>query len=168
MITATSPEGKEYKVNWKDSSTGQVNNQDFEWDLITAEDGSTHIIYNNKSYNLEVVNVDRDTKIVQVMVNGKPFEFQLKDRFDDLLHELGMDMQAGQADLQVKAPMPGLVLNVLVENGQSVSKGDPLIILEAMKMENVIKASSDATVAEVKATTGKAVEKNEVLIEFTS
>ena len=168
MITATSPEGKEYKVNWTDNSSGQVNDQDFEWDLITSEDGGTHIIFNHKSYNLEVVSVDRIEKRVQVMVNGKPFEFQLKDRFDDLLEELGMDLQSGQGESQVKAPMPGLVLNVLVENGQSVSKGDPLLILEAMKMENVIKATSDATVAEVKVSTGKAVEKNEVLIEFAS
>jgi biotin carboxyl carrier protein len=64
----------------------------------------------------------------------------------------------------IKAPMPGLVLKVLVTPGQAIKKGDPVLILEAMKMENVFKATSDATVKEIKVAELTAVEKGEVLI----
>jgi biotin carboxyl carrier protein len=62
--------------------------------------------------------------------------------------------------------MPGLVLNVMVEPGQAVSKGDPLLILEAMKMENVLKAASDGVVKVVTVQKGVAVEKGFVLLEM--
>jgi biotin carboxyl carrier protein len=168
MITATSASGEEFKVSWNDSQNGELNGKSFEWDLITNPDGSLHVLHENKSYSLEVVSIKRDEKLVTVKVNGEAFTFEMKDRFDDLLEQLGMDMGAGMAELQVKAPMPGLVLEIMVKEGQEVSEGEPLLILEAMKMENVIKAAADAVVASVKVSTGKAVEKNEVLIEFGS
>ncbi|HNM32873.1 MAG TPA: biotin/lipoyl-binding protein, partial [Chitinophagales bacterium] len=65
-----------------------------------------------------------------------------------------------------KAPMPGLVLDILVEAGQAVNKGDNLIILEAMKMENIIKASGSGTVKSIHVQKKDAVEKNQLLIEM--
>jgi biotin carboxyl carrier protein len=62
--------------------------------------------------------------------------------------------------------MPGMILKVLVEPGQQISKGDGLLILEAMKMENVLKASTDATVKSIKAIERTAVEKGAILIEL--
>ena len=66
----------------------------------------------------------------------------------------------------VKAPMPGLVLDILVEAGQSVNKGDNLLILEAMKMENIIKASGNGVVKNININKKDAVEKNQLLIEM--
>ncbi|MNF13023.1 Glutaconyl-CoA decarboxylase subunit gamma [compost metagenome] len=68
--------------------------------------------------------------------------------------------------LEIKAPMPGLVLNVIVESGQEVNKGDNLLILEAMKMENIIKSPSSGIVKKILVTKGDKVEKNEILIQF--
>jgi biotin carboxyl carrier protein len=62
--------------------------------------------------------------------------------------------------------MPGLILSVAVAEGQEVKKGDPLLILEAMKMENVIKAPADATVKVIKVRKGDSVDKNQVLVLF--
>jgi len=66
----------------------------------------------------------------------------------------------------IKAPMPGLVLRIQVEAGQQVEKGQALLVLEAMKMENVLKAPASGVVAEIKAVAGAAVEKGEVLIQM--
>ena len=66
----------------------------------------------------------------------------------------------------VRAPMPGLIIDLKVRNGDTVKAGDALLILEAMKMENIIKAPGDATVKSVKVSKGDGVEKNQVLIEF--
>lgn len=79
---------------------------------------------------------------------------------------LGLQAGGGQKINSVKAPMPGLVLEVSVAPGQAVQKGDTLLILEAMKMENVIKAAGEGVVKAIPATKGLAVDKGQVLIEF--
>ena len=68
----------------------------------------------------------------------------------------------------IKAPMPGLVIEVAVEIGQTVTKGDKVLILEAMKMENVIKAAGDGVVKAIHTTKGQPVEKGQLLIEMES
>ncbi|MEO6030189.1 MAG: biotin/lipoyl-containing protein [Candidatus Binatia bacterium] len=65
---------------------------------------------------------------------------------------------------KVTAPMPGKVLAVRVEVGQKVTAGDPLVVLEAMKMETIVRADGDATVKEVHVTTGAMIEPGQVLI----
>ena len=82
------------------------------------------------------------------------------------MQKLGLSIGGSQKQNVVKAPMPGLVLSVMVEPGQVVSKGDPLLILEAMKMENVIKAIGDGTVKSVAVEKGAAVEKGHLLLEM--
>jgi pyruvate carboxylase subunit B len=67
---------------------------------------------------------------------------------------------------QLKAPMPGLVVAVQVEPGQEIKRGDGLVIVEAMKMENELKATGAGKVKEIKVKQGQAVEKNEVLVVF--
>ena len=66
----------------------------------------------------------------------------------------------------VRAPMPGLVVKIEVAEGQSVVAGDGLVIVEAMKMENELRAETDATVKAVHVQAGEPVEKDQVLIEF--
>ena len=65
---------------------------------------------------------------------------------------------------EVKAPMPGLVLRVMVNEGDAIQKGDALIVLEAMKMENIIKATGEGVVKKIIVQTKQAVEKNQVLM----
>jgi biotin carboxyl carrier protein len=77
-----------------------------------------------------------------------------------------MDKLAAGKVNNLKAPMPGLVLRMNVKVGDTVKKGDALLVLEAMKMENVIKAAGDGVVKKITATEKTAVEKGAVLIEF--
>ena len=93
-------------------------------------------------------------------------EVEIKDKYDALLKQLGMDKMLGSKMNLLKAPMPGLVLNVLVKEGDSIKKGDSLLVLEAMKMENNIKAAGDGVVKKVNVQVKQAVEKNQVLIEM--
>ena len=90
----------------------------------------------------------------------------VKDRFDGLLHDLGMDMQSSAKLDNLKAPMPGLVLEVRVSEGQEVKKNDPIIVLEAMKMENILKAHADGVVKNISVKKGDKVEKNQVMVNF--
>jgi biotin carboxyl carrier protein len=99
-------------------------------------------------------------------VNGNIFEVQLRDQYDELLQALGMDEVAGKKTGDLKAPMPGLVVSVAVTEGDEVKKGDTLVVLEAMKMENSLKAAGNAMVKKILVHKGMTVEKNQVLIQL--
>ena len=141
-----------------------VDGKIFEADIQRLSEKEFHVIRNHRSYNVQVILVDRKQKTVTMMVNGIKYRAALKDRLDDLLHSLGMDKMSAHKISEVKAPMPGLVLRVLAETGMTVKKGDPLLVLEAMKMENILKSSADAVVKKVNVAKGDKVEKNQVLL----
>ncbi|RYD89351.1 MAG: acetyl-CoA carboxylase biotin carboxyl carrier protein subunit, partial [Sphingobacteriales bacterium] len=109
-----------------------------------------HIISNNRSYNVEVVSFDKVAKTAEIKVNDTIYSLTAKDQFDLLLDKLGLsDLNIVKVS-EIKAPMPGMVLKVFVAEGSEVKKGDNLFVLEAMKMENIIKSPADVTVKTVK------------------
>ncbi len=135
-----------------------------EWDLVKIGENRFHIIQNKRSYTVDVISADRTEKSFTLRINNSICKIAVRDRYDELLHELGMDaMQSGKV-ADIKAPMPGLVVDVRVESGQQIKKGDAVVVLEAMKMENILKSTSDATVKSVTVKKGSKVEKNEVLV----
>jgi biotin carboxyl carrier protein len=125
-----------------------------------------HIINNLRSYNAEVVSFDREAKTAEIKVNGNIYTVAAKDQYDILLDKLGLSSLNSAKVSEVKAPMPGLVLKVFVSEGSEVKRGDNLFILEAMKMENIIKAPADVVVKTIKIKPGDKVEKGQVLIVF--
>ena len=90
----------------------------------------------------------------------------ITDRFDELLHQLGMDNFNTARVSEIKAPMPGMVIRILVSEGDEVEKGGNLLVLEAMKMENIIKAPADVKIRTIKVKPGDKVEKNQVMMIF--
>ena len=159
---------KEYTVKFKQNSLlkGQVEGQDFELDIIKKDEVSYHLIKDNKSYNIEIVEVDNEGKIVNLKINGVPYLGKALSEMDLLLKEMGMDNLSTKKLKELKAPMPGLVLDIQVNEGDEVNEGDKLVVLEAMKMENNLKAESGGKVKSINCSKGQAVEKNEVLIIF--
>lgn len=69
-------------------------------------------------------------------------------------------------DMTIKSPMPGKILDVSIEVGQEINKGDTLVVLEAMKMQNVIIASQKGRVRRVCVVAGQTVSKDEILVEI--
>jgi biotin carboxyl carrier protein len=143
-----------------------IDGDELDFDLVELGGGKYHLISNNKSYAVDLVSVDKQTKNVEIKVNNSVYQVALKDKMDELLERLGMDnlLEAKTEDL--KAPMPGLILEIFVEKGAEVIKGDKLLILEAMKMENVIKAPGDGIVDKIKVEVGNSVDNGQVLITF--
>ena len=136
------------------------------WDCIEIKNGQFHIIYKDKSYIADVISFDASKKEVSLLINNRHYDVVLKDKYDDLLNQLGLDTSANKKENEVKAPMPGQVLDILVKVGETVSEGDGLIVLEAMKMENIIKSTRDGLIREIQIKKGNSVEKNAVLIVF--
>ena len=112
--------------------------------------------------------IDRseDGKAFSLKINGQLLELAAKDHYDILLEQMGMSATNAARASKLKAPMPGKVLDVLIKTGQVVTKGEGLIILEAMKMENMLKAEQEGTIKSVNVSVGDVVEKNNILIEF--
>ena len=141
-----------------------VNNNPVELDIVKNPNGTYHAIYKGRSYTVKVRD-DKDSNL-RLEINKEVFNTSLKNDLDRLLEKMGMNKTGGDKLDVLKAPMPGMVLKVMVKEGDTVKKGDGLLVLEAMKMENNIKAAGDAVVKEVCIKTGDKVEKNQVLINF--
>lgn len=154
-----------YRIQ-KDDSTFILNDKNFSWDISRISDRQFHILVNNISYNAEVVEIKREEKIVILKINGQIQEVALKDKFDLLLDKMGLSAVNASQMSKLKAPMPGLILDIKVTAGDSVAKGDQLLVLEAMKMENVIKSPGEGVVKAIIVKKGDSVEKNQILIEF--
>ena len=157
---------KEHEIVFEDAASGKFNDVPFHLDTIRVKEGSYHVLKNNRSYNIELVRSDPSAKSFVVTVNGHPYTLQVKDKYDQLLHSLGLDNMNSRKVNELKAPMPGLVLNIAVAEGDSVKKGEPLLVLEAMKMENILKSPADLIIKKIAIKKGLAVEKNQVLIHF--
>ncbi len=170
MYTIKVNGSKEFKteLNKQTDTTiaGSLNGSEFNADIIKVRDEVYHLIKDNVSYSLEVVKHIPEEKKLVVKINNTVYNLDIKDKYDDLLHSLGLDNLATKKVNDIKAPMPGMVLNILVTEGQEVKKGDALIVLEAMKMENILKSPTDGTIKKIAINKGIAVEKNQLLIQF--
>jgi biotin carboxyl carrier protein len=154
------------KVEFKQNKVLLLDGKEHAYDLLRLSDEVYHLILNERSYQVTVQELDRTVKKATLEINGTRFEVQGKDRFDALLEAMGMNMSTSSKVKALKDPMPGLVLEVCVSDGQSVTVGTPLIILEAMKMENILKAPQDGVVRLSSIMKGQAVEKGDVLLKF--
>ncbi len=145
---------------------GSLNDKIIKGDLLRLNEFQYHLLYNDKSYNIDLVKLNSEEKTIVLKINSVKFSLQIKDKYDELLHSLGLDKMSSKKLNDIKAPMPGMVLNILVKEGDSVKKGDALLVLEAMKMENILKSPTEGTIKKITASKGTAVEKNQILIQF--
>ncbi|MBW7846087.1 MAG: acetyl-CoA carboxylase biotin carboxyl carrier protein subunit [Bacteroidia bacterium] len=151
-----------------ENNKGQIllnkNNVTPDWILIG--ENKYHAIINNQSLTVELASKDETGKNMIVIINGSKYAVAIENQYDALLKQLGLDKLAGNKVNNIKAPMPGLVLRIMVAVGDSVKKGDSLLVLEAMKMENIIKATGDGIIKKISVNEKTAVEKGSTLIEF--
>jgi biotin carboxyl carrier protein len=156
-----------FEIVWDAPSNKMtVNGKPWDWNMV--KNGQLlHIVSNGKSYIGEWIDFHPVQQTAEVKINGHHYILSIEQPLDALLKKMGFSSQSEKKVKELKAPMPGMVLKVLVKEGDEISKDQPLLILEAMKMENVIKAVGPAKVGEIKIIEGQAVEKGAILIAFT-
>ncbi len=134
---------------------------------VLSTEGNTWVVsYKSQIHHCEVKSFDSQTKSYKIMVGTEEISFRLMDSVDILVEEMGMNDKKAVILDQILAPMPGLVVSAEVAIGQEVEEGSPLIILEAMKMENILKATGSGTVKEILVSKGDKVDKGQLLIKF--
>lgn len=137
-----------------------------EWDCVRLPNGLYSILYKGRSFTASIDHIDRSAKTLNLTIDGKKTVVAVREPIDQLLDKMGMGSLNSRRAEPVKAPMPGMILKVLVAPGQAISKGDGLLILEAMKMENVLKAQHPGIIKNINVSERTAVEKGAVLIEM--
>lgn len=125
-----------------------------------------HLIRDHRSCNAKLLATDATGKKLKIEIEGETFDVEIKDELDQVLEQMGFAKANIQQVKDIKAPMPGLVVDIAVSEGQEVSAGDKLLILEAMKMENSIIIHTGAIIKKVLVSAGQAVEKGQVLVEL--
>jgi acetyl/propionyl-CoA carboxylase alpha subunit len=133
-------------------------------ELIKISPDTFHLIHNHRSITAKLI--EDNGKKLRIELEGESFEIDIKDELDQVLDKMGFSLASNKQIKEIKAPMPGLVLEVTVTDGQEVNEGDKILILEAMKMENSILIHTGAKIKRVAVTTGQAVEKGQVLVEL--
>ena len=147
----------EFKINSDDIS---------KIDAIQTSPNSYHILKDNKSIKAEVIEKDFFRKTYTIKINNSSYEVVISDSLDLLIGEMGFAFSSSRDIDSISAPMPGLILEIHVRIGQAVNEDDPLLILEAMKMENVITSPRDGIIKNISVKKSEAVDKNQLLIEF--
>lgn len=137
-----------------------------ELNCVNSSQTKFHIIKDNKAYKTEIIQSDFQKKSYTICINGNSYLIKIKDELDGLIKELGLGRDRKHKDTHVMAPMPGLILEVNVVAGQAVKEGEALLVLEAMKMENIILAPNEGIIQSIQVKKGDAVDKRQLLIEM--
>jgi biotin carboxyl carrier protein len=162
MKYVTTINGQEYLVELVDDKTLKVNDIVYTIDLNQVGDQPVYSLLLDGLSIDALVYPDEDTW--QVSFQGEMYIASVEDEREKRLRaQLGEAVGAHQ-EFQLKAPMPGLVVSVPVENGQDVQKGDVLLVLESMKMQNELKSPRAGTVGRIRVKAGDRVEKKETLL----
>ena len=141
------------------------NGSDITYNFVPLGNGRFSLIKDNKSYLVHLLKNDNGYRL---HVLGSQFKVKVEDERTRKLNELVKSSQSGPTQQIVKAPIPGLVISVEVNEGDRVEKGQKLLILEAMKMENIIKASCDCTVQKISIAAKDTVQQEQALLTLIS
>ena len=156
---------KNFNIEINDNKV-ELNGKPVNIDLAQLGPHKYHLLLNYKSYNLEVVSQDKKSGEITVKVNNRPVKVVVKTALDELLKKMGINNNNVSQAKFIGAPMPGLILDVIVSEGDEVQKGDKLLVLEAMKMENLIKSPGSGKIKSIVVNKGDSVDSGQKLIHF--
>jgi len=147
----------------KASSTYQVGDVNSEYEFA-KENGRYLLRKGTKLYRIDNVKVEDSS--VEFSINGSWYKASVKDEQQLLLDKLGFKNTSSGGEGNLASPMPGKILDIMVQEGDQVTKGQPVAILEAMKMENELKSPIDGVIKKIEAEVGQSVEKKTPILEI--
>ena len=143
-----------------------VNGEKTDLGIVQLDDTNYHIIYNDKSFMVTITQHDIQNKRFEVKVNEHTYHVEHQDENDLLLEKMGIQKGSVKTTDELRAPMPGLIVDICVKEGQKVASGEPLIVLKAMKMENVLKSPHEGIIKKLLVMKNQKIEKDAVILQF--
>ncbi len=132
---------------------------------IIEEDDFTYVRYGNKKYQVEVLEINQNK--YTILINGVSYSFTIETPISYKRRKFLDKTKTKSKIEQITAPMPGKILDILVDVTSKVKAGEPLVILEAMKMQNEILSTVSGTVKKIYVKTEDTVNKDDIMIEIT-
>ncbi len=157
-------DGQEYAIEIIDDRHVRLNDKVLEVDFTDVSGQPIYsLLADGKSYEAYV---RFDEGEWEILMSGHQYRVTVEDEREKRLRMAGGGAAAEKGPFRLKAPMPGLVVAVKVSVGQAVQKGDVLLILESMKMQNELKAPRDGVVSDVRVQDGETVEQKQTLLKI--
>lgn len=156
---------KKFDIRSGDQGSILINGAARHFDVVPINSQTYHLISENTCYVIRMSPDESNPSENVLYVNDVRMTTHVKDSLEKVLENMGMT-GGNQKVKDLKSPMPGLVIKIMVSAGQEVKKDEPLLVLEAMKMENLIKSPADGIIEKIMVGSGDKTEKNQVLIHF--
>ncbi len=154
----------DYIVKHEDIETHLSSGDIQSLDLYTRSSDQIHVLHKDKGFDVTLIESNFSSKEYTVSINGNIYKLQIGDVHDQMVASMGLlDVEEERVN-DVQAPIPGLIIDIPVKEGQEVKEGDALVVLSAMKMENILVAPNDGIVETIHINLNDAVEKERLLI----
>lgn len=164
LIVLNKESGKEYQFSLNEQSEIEYSAKKTDAKVEFAEDDFSFMSANGISYPVEIISSHQNE--YELLINGVSYAFSIETPFSLQRKKMLTSQASESTTIRLKAPMPGKILEVMVKTGDAVKAGDTLLILEAMKMQNAILASTKGIIKKVLVKAGDTTSKSDLLIEL--
>lgn len=156
-----------YKVSVNETYEFSLSEEDLVLlDVLQTSSSNYHVLKEGKPFPVKVVSNSFHNRTYLVKVKNETYEVAIKNELDQQIAEMGFSLGSTKNISDIKAPMPGLILDIHVKVGELVTEDSPLLILEAMKMENIITSPREGVIKNITVKKGDAVDKKQLLISY--
>lgn len=166
LFIAVRENGKRFKIYLPKDSNPVINGNELEIDFVEQEDFHYAFEWKSKRFQCELVSRDQNKAIIKV--NGVEYKFSLESIFSYVRRGMIAGNADKESDNNIKAPMPGKIADIFLDEGDLVNIGEPILALEAMKMQNEITAECNGVIRKIRVNKGQSVMKDELLVEIQS
>ena len=166
LFIALRENGKRFKIYIPKESNPVINGDEKAIDFIEQEDFHYAFDWNGKRYHCELVSRDQNKAVIKV--NGVEYKYSLESIFSYIRRGMINNPDKQLDENNIVAPMPGKIIDLFLSEGDLVNEGEPILTLEAMKMQNEISANCNGVIRKIRVQPGQSVMKDELLVEISS
>ncbi len=166
LFIAVRENGKRFKIYIPKDSKPVIDGEEKDIDFLEQEDFHYTFDWNGKKFHCELVSRDQNKAVIKV--NGVEYRYSLESIFSYIRRGMINNPDKQLNEYNIFSPMPGKIVDLFLSEGDLVNEGEPILSLEAMKMQNEICANCNGVIRKIKVQTGQSVMKDELLVEITS